>query len=99
WSATLLVSPGMNSIRVYCLDTSGNPSATNSVNCKYALTTPITVQIIGPGEVKPNYNAQQLTVGSAYKISAKAVKGCQFKGWTGSLTNASPKISFIMSSN
>jgi N-acetylneuraminic acid mutarotase len=56
----------------------------------------LTVQLIGPGTVSPNYNGQTLINGKIYTMTAKPLKGCQFTGWSGSASSASSKLPFTM---
>ena len=47
WSTNVVLVPGTNTIRAYAVDTSGNISATNSVNIVYILSATLTVKTTG----------------------------------------------------
>jgi hypothetical protein len=57
-------------------------------------TSVVTVQIVGGGTVKPNYDGQALTNGTKYSMTAKPRSGFGFTGWSGSLTSSKPKLTF-----
>lgn len=59
----------------------------------------MTVQINGNGTVTPNYNGQLLVLGNSYSMTADPAAGYLFSGWTGSLSNSMPLITFVMASN
>ena len=99
WTAGVTLTPGTNTIRAYAKDTSGNVANTNSVTFFYTVNTPLTVHTNGRGSLSPNYNGQMLAIGKGYTMSAAAVSGYGFAGWTGSLTSSNTTISFIMSPN
>ena len=63
------------------------------------LETPLTVQVNGHGSVSPDYNGRVLHVGKKYTITAKPDTGYVFAGWSGSITSAAPKLTFLMQSN
>lgn len=59
-----------------------------------AETAPVTVEIVGGGTVKPNYNGQALAIGGKYSMTAKPRPGFKFTGWSGSLNSSKPKLTF-----
>ncbi len=59
---------------------------------------PLSVNLAGPGTVRPNYDGQSLQLGKTYTMTARAAKGCKFVGWTGSGDSSSPKLTFTMES-
>lgn len=99
WSANLVLTPGTNLVQAYAVDESGNVSATNTVKFYYILSAPLTVLTNGLGSVSPNENGHLLAIGEKYTLSARPGKGFAFSGWTGSVTNSSSKLSFLMESN
>jgi uncharacterized repeat protein (TIGR02543 family) len=99
WSATVSLTPGLNTVRAYAVDAAGNISRTNSVKFTYVLTAPVVVGISGQGAVGPNYNGRWLEIGKTYKMRAAPAARYRFVGWTGSLTNASTTLTFVMASH
>ena len=99
WTANLTLTPGTNKFSAYAVDTTGNPSTTNTVSLFYVLTTTLTVNTNGNGTLSPNEIGQLLDIGRSYTITAKAATGFKFVNWTGSQTTTNPALSFIMSSN
>ncbi len=63
-------------------------------HARAADTAPVTVEIVGGGTVKPNYNGQELAIGGKYSMTAKPRAGFKFTGWSGSLTSSKPKLAF-----
>jgi hypothetical protein len=57
----------------------------------------LTVQIEGSGSVLPNYEGRSLEIGKTYTITANPAKGFRFANWSGSISNNSPKLRFVMS--
>jgi hypothetical protein len=102
WTASVTLTPGTNTVRVYAVDTSGNVSVTNSVNCVYVQSALMTVQISGNGTVVPNYNGQLLQLGKSFTMTAKAASGSVFSNWMNGadlvLTNGAA-LRFTMQSN
>jgi hypothetical protein len=102
WSAADLdLTPGLNLLRAYAVDTSGNHSVTGSVSFKYAVMAPLEVHVVGLGKVSPNYDGKWLEIGARYKMSAIATSGSGFKfhDWSGSLSTNKSMLSFTMASN
>jgi len=99
WSANVTLPPGTNLLQAYAVDESGNISLTNSVKFHYVLSAPITVRTNGFGTVSPNDNGKFLAVGQSYSMTARPGRGFAFSGWTGSATNNSTKLTFLMASN
>jgi len=106
WSAEVTWIPGTNTFSAAAVDNNGNFSATNTLKVFYSATTTLTVLINGNGTVKPNYNGEQLVIGTSYKMKATAGKGTKkgfgFRNWTDGNNNvltASASLSFLMASN
>lgn len=99
WSSDLTLAKGTNFVRVYAEDFAGNVSSTNEVDIFYVVSAPLTVQVIGGGTVTPDLNGALLEIGRTYSITAQPTPGCDFINWTGSLTNNSATLTFVMASN
>lgn len=61
--------------------------------------SPITVTVNGNGTLAPNHNGQSLLIGLTYSMVALPADGASFAGWSGSLSSASPTLTFVMQSN
>jgi pimeloyl-ACP methyl ester carboxylesterase len=99
WSASLTLSPGTNTLEAFSEDAYGNCSVTNRISFSYVLTAPLRVQTNGLGSITPNYNGVQLEIGRDYTLTATPASGWVFTQWSGSLTGASPALTFRMASN
>ncbi len=99
WIAGITLVPGTNVLQVVATDAAGNHSATNTVKIIYVLSAPIVVQKSGLGTITPDFDGDLLAIGQTYTMTAAAAKGSKFTGWTGSVTNANPKLTFQMVSN
>jgi PKD repeat protein len=107
WTAAVTLIPGTNVIAAYALDTSGNVSATNTVNLFYEVTSVLTLLMNGNGmgSVSPITNGEVLLVGRSYTITATAAPGSVFINWTGgangqdSVLTSWPTLEFMMVSN
>ena len=100
WSATVTnLIPGTNKVTVEALDTRTNRSALASRVFNYEITAPLALSIVGQGAISGATNGQLLNLGFAYKITARAVAGFAFAGWTGSIATNSATLSFIMATN
>lgn len=100
-AANLSLTPGVNVMKFYAKDLSGNLSPTNTVSFTYVVSAPLVVNlnIPGAGTFKPSLNGQLLQIGKAFTTSVKAAKGFAFVNWTGSTNTTSPKLTFVMASN
>ncbi len=101
WSADLVLMPGTNTILAYAADSSGNTSATNTLNFQFVLTNQLQLFTIGLGTISPNYSNAWLEVGRNYSITSAPAAGFKFTNWTSSQgweSNAAP-LSFMMASN
>jgi uncharacterized repeat protein (TIGR02543 family) len=100
WSVPgLTPKAGANVFSAVAIETNSVASKTNTVVFTYIVNQPIAVSTTGGQGTVTLANGAQLQIGKTYKISAKAAKGFGFTGWTGSLTNSSSKLSFVMASN
>jgi len=99
WTGNVTLTPGANTLEAYAVDTSNNFSRTNTVKFTYVVDVPLELLVVGQGTVSPNYNGKELQLGSSYTLTATPKPGFAFYGWTGSLTNTSTKLTFVMSSN
>jgi uncharacterized repeat protein (TIGR03803 family) len=102
WTEQVTLTPGMNTIAAYAVDTSDNDSLTNTVELDYILSTTLTVSTNGDGTISPSYNGATLQIGNTYSMTAKPAKGFGFVNWTDGLDNVitnSAKLEFVMASN
>jgi len=95
WGASVGLNPGTNTFAVQCGDYWGN-IANTSVTFVYEPGSDITLDIANGGQVTPNYQGQSLDPGKTYSMTAHAAKGFRFDGWSGSVTNRRPKLTFVM---
>lgn len=72
WSATITNPlPGLNTVRVFAIDTSSNLSPAKARSFTYAVVTPLVVTTNGNGTLKPNnYNGAALKLNEPYTITA-----------------------------
>jgi hypothetical protein len=101
WSATITnLLPGLNTVRVFGIDSSSNVSPPVARSFTYAVVTPLVVTINGNGTLNPNnYNGQALRLNKSYAITAIPAKGSIFVNWTdgaGNILATTPKLSFPM---
>lgn len=95
WGASIGLNPGTNTFEVVCADYWGN-TARASVTFEYVPGSSLTLDIASGGQVTPNYQGQSLEVGKTYSMTARAAKGFRFDGWSGSMTNRRPRLTFVM---
>jgi sugar lactone lactonase YvrE len=82
WSEAVGLNPGTNTIQAYAVDTSGNVSATNTVNFVLVSKAVLTVSINGNGTVTPNYSGVPLQIGQNYSMTARPGPGFAFTNWS-----------------
>jgi uncharacterized lipoprotein YddW (UPF0748 family) len=105
WSANITLLPGTNNLIVKSVDGGGNSSTQILWKVFYVVNSPLTVNIIGSGQVQ-NPNGTILEVGKGYKLTAFVGPGTNavFTNWTSvanGVTNLSfaPVLNFTMQSN
>ncbi|MGV3755430.1 MAG: PQQ-binding-like beta-propeller repeat protein [Verrucomicrobiota bacterium] len=99
WTIPISLAAGENNILVRAVDAAGNYSSEEKRSFRRLVMTPLSFSILGEGSVKPNLQREELEVGNTYTLTAEPVEGWLFTGWTGSLTNNSAKLSFVMQTN
>lgn len=101
WSASVSLTPGLNVISAYAVDSSGNVSITNKVNVTYIVSGSLTVNINGRGTITPNYTNATLQISNRYTITASPAIGFAFTNWTDGSTTITnkPALTFQMASN
>ena len=99
WSAPVNLIPGTNTIAAYAVDTSGYFSPTSHVSLDCVLNAVLTVRTNGQGTISPNYDGAWLTIGQTFTMTATALAGYGFSGWTGSSTTNGATLTFVMASN
>ncbi len=105
WAAGVTLVPGTNTVAAYAVDTTGNPSLTNSVTFQFVVTNLLGVRATGLGTLSPNYSNAWLEVGRNYTMTAAPGSGFVVTNWVistnwtdGRVTNAAA-VAFMMSSN
>ena len=96
-----LSQTGYAAITITVSDGSATADSVFGLNVQARPAPPGNLQLIltGQGSVTPNLNAQTLTLGKTYTVTAVPATGQEFAGWTGSLTSSEPKLSFVLTSN
>ncbi|HUD46923.1 MAG TPA: hypothetical protein VMR33_08835 [Candidatus Baltobacteraceae bacterium] len=98
WEAAVPLMVGSNRFQVWA-DGPGGASISNSANYFMVVTNSIAILTFGKGAETPNLNGKELVIDKDYKILAVPDNGQFFAGWTGSVTSAEPKLTFLMQSN
>jgi len=95
------LTPGTNTVRVRARDTSGNLSSEVTRTFFYVVTSPITLITNSPGSgiIKPGFKGMSLEVGRSYTVTAIPLGNNVFSNWTGTISNTSATLTFLMQSN
>lgn len=96
WSAQVRLQAGENKLSIRAMDNAGNRSAELKRNFLYRLRLPLEVSVAGQGTVRSDQNDRLVEAGKPVTLRALPAKGHVFAGWTGSLTNPAPEITFVM---
>lgn len=101
WSGSVNLSAGLNVVQAYAIDSSGQQSATQSVDVTYVPSAQLGLAINGVGIVSPYTNGQWLTLSNTYTLTAYPGAGYTFSNWTGDVfpPSSSPQLTFLMKSN
>lgn len=99
WSASISLAAGENTVLVRAVDTAGNYSTEDKRTFKRIVMAPLAVIIEGNGSLKPDLRREEFEIGNTYLVAAEPAEGWLFTGWTGSVTNESAKLSFVMQTN
>ncbi len=99
WTIPISLAAGENYILIRAVDAAGNFSSEEKRSFRRLVMAPLSLSILGEGSVKPNLQREELEVGNTYTVTAEPAEGWLFTGWTGSLTNNSAKLTFVMQTN
>ncbi|HXG46864.1 MAG TPA: Ig-like domain-containing protein [Methylomirabilota bacterium] len=99
WLAALALAPGANVLRVRSVDAVGNQSPIVERIIYHVASGRLTVAVEGHGTVTPDLNGQLLELGRTFTITAVPERDFVFAGWEGGLSNAAPRLTFVMTSN
>ncbi|HTB84488.1 MAG TPA: choice-of-anchor tandem repeat GloVer-containing protein [Candidatus Sulfotelmatobacter sp.] len=102
WNVQVTLVPGTNTITAYAVGTSGVHSVTNTVKLDYILSAQVTVNIVGEGTIKTDYNGDFLAISNLYMMTATPAKGFAFTNWTdgnGNVLTNGATLKFVMASN
>jgi uncharacterized repeat protein (TIGR02543 family) len=98
WASTVNLDAGLNAIRVYSMDTTGNCSLTSTVASTYVVIANLTIQTNGIGTVSRTPTGAP-EVNKTYTLTAAAGTGSIFSNWTGAVNNPTNKVTtFVMTS-
>lgn len=95
WSADVALVPGTNIVRVQALDQAGNSSAVASRRIFYAVTTPLVIEKIGNGTIRPDLNGRRLEIGRTYTVTAVPAAGWLFADWSGGAESTAATLRFV----
>lgn len=88
---------GANVIETMAIDDDGNPSRIASVQFNYVQLRALTVNISGSGAVTRGFlGTTNQEVGKTVRITAQAIPGNVFDGWTGFVSTSPRTIAFVM---
>ena len=100
---TVMITPvlgqtGIANIAITVSDGSATASTTFQVTVRSTAPT-VVIRQHGRGRVSPDLTGKPLLSGKSYSVTAVPDMGQAFVGWTGGITSATPKVSFVMKSN
>jgi|GEM_PF-3165243 len=98
WSVAVPLNAGMNTIRAYSVDTTGNNSLTSTVSCTYVVLGSLTVTTNGVGTVT-RAPATPPEVNQTYTLTATPGAGSVFSNWTGDVSSTNKVLTFTMSTS
>jgi len=81
WTCGVTLQPGTNVFLFKAVDIVGNYSVTQEVVLFYSVTQPLSLTIVGNGQVKGAVNGQGMEVGRNYTLSAIPSAGNYFSYW------------------
>jgi outer membrane protein assembly factor BamB len=99
WEARVRLVPGNNVVEARSVDLAGNESDWANRSFQRVVTSPLFVRVNGQGSINPNLAGESLEVGRSYTLTAAPAKGFVFGGWTGAVSSASARLSFVMQTN
>ena len=100
WTATVdNLLPGLNTVRVRAMDTSGNTSTEVARSFNFVVVSPLSLAIEGNGRVIGAVNGQYLDVGRVYTLTATANPLNLFADWGGDIQANGTKLVFRMQTN
>lgn len=94
WEFTFLPQPGFTTVTVESIDWDGARSPSESMTIYYEGAMPLDLKVQGSGAVTGLSNGQILRAGAFYTATATPTGNYVFEGWTGSVTSATPTITF-----
>jgi hypothetical protein len=102
---TLTLTPvagatGTVAITVFVSDGSLTTNTTFQLAIQAASLVPsLTLTTEGSGTISSGLDAQTLTPGQVYTVTAVPEEGQEFAGWTGSINSSDARLTFVMNSN
>src|SRR5206468_7603465 len=82
-------------------DLQGNPSVVVTTRVFFVVLEPLRLSLggTGRGTVSGATNGQLLEIGRGYALTATAVAGSHFTGWSGDVSSTNPVLHFLMQTN
>ena len=88
---------GPNVVETMAIDDDGNRSRLDSARFDFVQFRPLNVSIVGSGVVTRGFTpVSNREVGKTVRITAQALPGSVFDGWTGFVTSPQRTIAFVM---
>jgi hypothetical protein len=91
---------GTVDITVFVSDGNLTTNTTFQLAVQPASPTPaLTLATEGSGTISSGLDAQSITPGQVYTVTAVPEEGQEFAGWTGSISSSDARLTFVMNSN
>lgn len=97
WMVRLTPLAGTNTLTAQSIDREGNFSTnTAAVTFVYVAKMPLNLRVVGNGKVAGATSGMSILAGRYYTVTATPGKNQVFDGWSGSVTSATPTLTFLV---